>query len=51
MITTKISRRAQFRGIDFAQTFVAVGRLDIRSILMTGKLDEAGFAKLGGIGY
>jgi hypothetical protein len=50
-MATKISRLAPFRGIDLAQTFIAVRRLDARSILKSGKLDEAGFAKFGGIGY
>jgi hypothetical protein len=47
MMATNISCLAPFRGIDCAQTFIAVGRLDTRLILPSGKLDDAGFAKLG----
>jgi len=51
MMATNISHVAPFRGIDFALTFIAAGRLNTRSILTSGKLDAAGFAKLGEIGY
>jgi hypothetical protein len=50
MMATTIARLAPFRGIDFAQTFIAVGTLNTRLILTSGKLDDAGFAKLGEIG-
>ena len=51
MMATNISRLAPFRGIDFAQTFIAVGRLDTRLILTSGKLDDADFAQLGEMSY